>query len=136
MRFIIFAAILAAFIGFGFLGVAVGDGTEPAFKMFLMGAVYIPFALAMFGFIAFLVLGTMWWIACEIDQKVRKPKSTGHEIIDSLKDFRDKMKRGDIIPMIRMERCCHDRFCSRCHGEGFIRTETYLNDWQETDDHA
>lgn len=59
-------------------------------------------------------------------------RDIGKEIVESLEEFSDKLKRNEPIDMTRMERCprCKGNgriemleHCPRCDGAGYLRTK-------------
>jgi hypothetical protein len=52
------------------------------------------------------------------------------DVCESLEELKAKIKRGDIIPMTRVEKCsCDGGWCDLCKGKGATVSEAYMNDW-------
>ena len=54
------------------------------------------------------------------------------DLIASVEQFHQKLKRGDLIPTSRAAwcHCGGDPDCRRCKGIGAVFTRGYLNDWE------
>lgn len=54
----------------------------------------------------------------------------GNKVKDGLREFSNKLRRGDLIPTTRISLCTCEGLagCNKCEG-GFIREPAYLNDW-------
>lgn len=57
------------------------------------------------------------------------------DLVEGMTEFRDKLKRGDLIPATRVQTCptClgdEPEWCSACGGSGVVSQEVYVNDWR------